>query len=87
MEKGAQKYFYLSRARNLVWALLIQGVLNHEQRARFLEEYGSSLVVEAGYTDVLRTLASTKIRLILSSALSDEKSLERLRQEKYDVLR
>src|SRR5262249_20785297 len=28
VEKGAQKYAFLHRARNLVWALLIQAVLN-----------------------------------------------------------
>src|ERR1035438_7669286 len=39
-EKGSQKnYEYFRRARNLVWALLVQGVLNASNLADLLESY------------------------------------------------
>lgn len=45
------------------------------------------MVMEAEYTDVLRKLASTRVRPTLAAALSDPRSQERPREEKYDVLR
>lgn len=87
VEKGAQKYYYLGKARNLVWALLVQGVLNHPRLDTWLEQFGESLVIEADYSEALKQIASARVRLILGEALSDERSKSFLAEERYDILR
>lgn len=87
VEKGYQKYAFLGRARNLVWALLIQGALQDEKLEAKLEQFGRTLSVEADYTEYLRDLASKRVRLIISEALDDQRSRELIVQEKYSFLR
>jgi hypothetical protein len=87
VEKGASKYAFLHRARNLVWALLIQGVLNDQKRDWHLEAYGASLTMEADYTELLRKLASTRVRLAIADAIGDERSRALLAAENYGFLR
>lgn len=87
VEKGHQRYAFLGRARNLLWALLIQGALNDEKLESKLELFGKTLTLEADYTEYLRDLASRRVRLIISEALSDERSREQIEQEKYSFLR
>ena len=65
-EKGSQKnYEYFRRARNLVWALLVQGVLNASNLADLLESYGGTPTMEADYKEYLKALAGNKVRLLL----------------------
>jgi hypothetical protein len=87
VEKGAQKYDYLHRARNLVWALLVQAIFNDNHLAQWLEDYGTSLVMQANYSDILKMLASTKVRFILKEGLSDDRSKQMITEEKYSILR
>jgi hypothetical protein len=72
VDKGANKYAYVQRARNLLWALLCQAVLNDpglEQRA---EDFGRRLSIEAQYTDWLSGLATTRCRFILKDLVADK---------------
>lgn len=85
--KGAQKYAFLHRARNLVWALLIQAVLNHDKREQYLETFGTGLVMEADYNEILRGLASTRARFLIAEATADPRSKDLLSAENYGFLR
>jgi hypothetical protein len=87
VEKGAQKYAFLHRARNLVWALLIQALLNDDKRDKYLEKFGGTLVMEADYNELLRTLASTRARFLIAEAISDPRSKELLAAQNYGFLR
>jgi hypothetical protein len=87
VEKGATKYGYLGRARNLVWALLVQGLLNHQKCEDLLASYGTQLVAETDFTEYLRTIASTRIRFILKDAFADARYVELIAEEKYGFLR
>jgi hypothetical protein len=65
-EKGSQKNSeYFHRARNLVWALLVQAVLNSADLQRLLDAFGQSPVMEADYKELLKSLAAHKVRLLL----------------------
>jgi len=86
VEKGA-KYAYLGRARNLVWALLVQGLLNDAKLDSILEHYGTRLVAEADFAEQLKTIASTRIRFIIKDAFSEERYEKLLVDEKYSFLR
>ncbi|WP_437650427.1 AIPR family protein [Sorangium sp. So ce362] len=87
VEKGAAKYAYVGRARNLVWALLIQAMLNDSKIDRLIENYGTRLVAEADFLEHLKTLASTRVRLILSEAFKEQRYQELIAEEKYSFLR
>jgi hypothetical protein len=87
VEKGAQKYAFLHRARNLVWALLIQALLNDDKRDRYLENFGTGLVMEADYNELLRNLASTRARFLIGEAIADDRSKALLAEQNYGFLR
>ncbi len=83
----ARRVGYLHRARNLVWALLIQALLNDDKRDRYLENFGTGLVMEADYNELLRTLASTRARFLIAEAISDQRSRDLLAAQNYGFLR
>ena len=87
VDKGVQKYQFLPRARNLVWALLVQALFNDPKIEYYCEEYGKGLVVEANYGELLRDLASKRIRFLVSEATEDEKSRNALAESKFGFLR
>ena len=53
VERGVNKYAYVQRARNLLWALLCQAILNDRNVEELAENFGRSLSLEAQYTDTL----------------------------------
>ena len=86
-EKGENKYSYITRARNLVWALLIQGVLNSPELPSLLERFGTTMVMETDYTEFLKNLATSRIRFIVGEAVEDTNSQHLISKEKYSFLR
>ena len=86
-EKGENKYFYMTRARNLVWALLVQGLLNDSDLASLCERFGTQIVMEVDYTEFIKKIASTRVRFIVSEAVKDNHSQKMIREEKYSFLR
>ena len=87
VDQGPSRYEYLHRARNLVWAVLIQAVLNNDHLSQWLTDYGETLVMEANYSDILKGLASSKIRLVIKDGLSDERSKQILAEGNPSILR
>ena len=87
MEKGERKYEYVRRARNLLWALLCQAVLNDKDLEAYAERHGSTLVVEADFTDWLARLSSTRVRFIISELVEKEPYATMLSEERYDFFR
>lgn len=88
IERSSQKLATaISRARNLVWALLIQAILNDPKLPQVLEDYGTSLRKEVAFREYLRTLASSKLFPILKEVLGRDEYKERLEKERYDFLR
>jgi hypothetical protein len=87
-ERAPKKITYaLSRARNLVWALLTQGILNDPSINDQLNEYGNSLTREANFRDYLKDLASTKLLPVLKDVLNDKGYQQKMAQENYEFLR
>lgn len=88
IERASQKLGQaIARARNLVWALLIQGILNDSRLASLLEDHGSNLRREMAFREYLKTLASSKLFPILREVIARNEYNERLEKEKYDFLR
>lgn len=87
LERGANKYSYLKRGRNMIWALLCQGMLNDPQLSANAERFGVRLSVEADYTDWLKRLVSSRVRFIISRVAAKDPYGAMMEQEKYDFLR
>jgi hypothetical protein len=86
-ERGEKKWAYLRRARNLVWALLAQAVLNDPDLEGLKERYGKRLGVEPGFTELLNRLASTRVRLAIAAAVEEGPWAAALAEERYGFLR
>ena len=87
LEKGPAKYGYIMNEKNLVWALLIQGVFNQEDTASLADEFGTTLTVEKNYTDRLNELASKKVRFLISDIVSDRDYEDLVKKGKFSFLR
>jgi len=87
-ERVPHKLAYpIARARNLVWALLIQALLNDSKLSDYLERFGCSLAKEADFRELLRNVASSKVLPILKEVLADKLYQEKIEEEKYSFLR
>jgi hypothetical protein len=85
--QGADKYGYAPKAKNLIWCLTIQGLMNDSKFDKLVETYGNSTGVEAGFTELLKKLASTKIRFILSDAFDTKKYRDQMAEGKFSFLK
>jgi AIPR protein len=70
---GSEKYGFITRARNLVWCLLLHGLINDNKFGKYVEQYGNSIGIEAGLAELLKTMAKSKLRFVLSDALEGKK--------------
>ncbi|HTW92782.1 MAG TPA: AIPR family protein [bacterium] len=87
VKRGENKYDYMGRARNLIWALVVQGVLNADDLDDLTNSYGNDLVVRGNYLDRLKQVASTRVRFIVAEAVNNNDDQTRLAQESYSFLR
>ena len=82
-----ERYSYVGKIRNLLWCLVIQGILNDEKFNDYVEIYGTSLVPEANFNCLLKSIASMKLRLILRDTFDDRKYQGYLDEGKYSFLK
>ncbi len=87
VEKGANKYAYVQRARNLLWALLCQAILNDAKLEERAEDFGRGLSLEAQYTDWLSGLATTRCRFILSDLVADKTYASKAAEGNFSFMR
>jgi hypothetical protein len=82
------KYSYLKNARNLVSALLVQGILNNEELDSLCEQYGTDLVIQGNFRAFLTDLLSRRIRPIIADATEKNKQYyDLIEKERYTFFR
>ena len=86
-DKGRNKYEFVLRARNLVWALLCQSLLNHPEIEDHAEAFGRGMTVPADYTALLSQLATTRVRMMLSELIADSAYSDKVAQGSLAFLR
>jgi len=89
VEKYPNSYWYVGHARNLVWALLIQGLFNNDadmSLAQCCKNYGRYLQIEGDFTNLLRDLLSRRVRFIISKAVSEKRIQDELELGNYRSL-
>jgi hypothetical protein len=87
MERGENKYAFVSRARNLLWALLAQGLLNHEDIESIAEKHGRSLAMSNEFVELLGYLATARVRMLLSDLLEDRDYVDKVAEGNLSFLR
>jgi hypothetical protein len=87
VESHASKYDYFRKGRTLVWALLVQGVLNDSNLPTWLDQFGTSLVKHVDYNIALRRLASGKVWSLLKDAFGTSEVEEQVAAGKWGFLR
>jgi hypothetical protein len=87
VDKGRNKYEFVLRARNLVWALLCQGILNDQDLEDLAEAFGQGMTVPADYTALLSQLATTRVRIMLSELIKDSGYADKVAEGSFAFLR
>lgn len=75
------------KAKNLIWAMLLQGALNDRRYHNLLEEFGGGLVKEQAFGEVLKQIGGNRVLPLLKDLLSGPAYRDKVAQEKYDFLR
>jgi hypothetical protein len=86
-QKGQNKYWFVSRARYLLWALLCQGLLNHDKLEHLSELHGTTMSLSADYTELLTWLATARVRPLLSDLMHDRDYTQKVADENLSFLR
>ena len=86
-QKGQNKYSFIHRSRNLLWALLCQGLLNHENHEELAEQHGTTMSVAFEYKEVLSRLATTRVRILLSDLMADRDYADKVAEGNLSFLR
>jgi len=87
IESAPNKYYYLKRGKNLIWALLIQGILNDRKIDQWIEEYGSRLSIETNFGEICKDIALKKIKPLINELISDSKIAKSIEEEKFTFLK
>jgi len=85
--KGQSKYWFVARARILLWALLCQALLNRQDLDGLADRFGQSMSLPADYTELLAQLATTRVRLMLSALMEDSEYRELVAKGNLGFLR
>ena len=85
--RGENKYFFVRSARNLVWALLVQGLFNDENLEDYLDSFGKHIGVENEFTAILKEIGTKKIRMLLSELIEQNKYEQYMLEERYGFLK
>jgi hypothetical protein len=86
-QKGQNKYWFMSRSRNLLWALLCQGLLNDRDLEELADAHGTSMSVALDYKEKLSWLATARIRLLLSELMADRDYASKVQEGNLAFLR
>jgi hypothetical protein len=86
-DKGVNKYFFVHQAKDLLWALLIQAVLNDEKLDDWAAAYGIDMTLSVDYMSGLSTLATNRCRLLLSELIEHEKFAPKVAEQNFSFLK
>jgi hypothetical protein len=85
--RGERKYGFIVRGRNLVWALIIQAILNDPDLDAILEDYGEEVGAGQAFRTKMKSLATTKLVPILKSAVGLPAFRDQIKEERFSFLR
>lgn len=84
---GSTKYYFAARARNLIWALLCQAIMNDPKLDEAVDRYSESLTIEVNFSEWLRELTRRRILPILREAIEEAPFESYILEQKQDFVR
>jgi hypothetical protein len=84
---GEERYDFVSRGRNLLWALLCQAILNDAHLELLCQDFGRFLGVETGYQNWLLNTTMTKCRLLFAELARHEECSFKILDKNSDFIR
>lgn len=87
LQQGQNKYAFIHRSRNLLWALLCQGLLNDDDLEVLSDAYGTSMGVPVAFKEYLSRLATTRVRFLLGRLLEEPEYKSRVQEGNFSFLR
>ena len=88
VELIAEKYKpALKASRNLIYALLIQGILNDSDLDKNKQRYGQGLTKEIDYKEYLKRIGTRKLLKIIRTMFKSNDYAKRIENENYTFLR
>lgn len=87
MDRFTEKYHWLPKATGLLGSLLIQALLNDEKAEEYIQAYGTSLKIENDFVELLKDLASRKVRPLLAAYIAGPREAEMLQTMNFTFLR
>jgi hypothetical protein len=86
-QKGQNKYAFIHRSRYLLWALICQGLLNHNDLEDIAENFARDMTMPADYTELLTYLATARVRILLSALMEHPDYREKVAEGNLSFLR
>lgn len=87
LEMGQNKYEFVKKGRNLLWALLCQGMLNDPKLDQRAERWGQTLSVESDFVEWLSGVATTRCRMVLKDLVEDKQYAEKVAEGNFNFFR
>jgi hypothetical protein len=86
-DKGPNKYAFIHRSRHLLWALMCQGLLNHEDLETIATPHGETMSMPIEYKEVLSWLATARVRHLLSELMNERDYAPKVQEGNLGFLR
>ncbi|SRR6266478_2011183 len=86
-QKGQNKYAFIHRSRYLLWALICQGLLNHDDLEDLCEQFGLAMTLPADYTELLSYLATARVRILLAALMQSPEYRDKVAEGNLSFLR
>lgn len=86
-QSGQNKYWFVSRARYLVWALVCQAILNHEKLDELAEAHGTTMTLSNDFSGLLSWMATARVKPMLKHLLESPEYARKVEQGSMSFLR
>lgn len=86
-QSGQNKYWFVSRARYLVWALVCQAILNHEKLEELAAAHGTGMSISNDFSALLTWMATARVRPMLRHLLDEPEYASKAQDGSLSFLR
>lgn len=86
-DRGPRRYAFVTRIRDMVWALLCQAILNDKKVEDNLEKYGTNLSISSEFMNLLSGYAVRDVKRILQRLIESPEYKEKVDEGNYSFIR
>jgi hypothetical protein len=86
-QTGQNKYWFVSSARYLVWALTCQAILNSDKLDEIADQHGTSMSLSNDFSNLLSWIATARVKPMLKVLLDDPEYAAKAQEGSLSFLR